>query len=132
MGLPWEYHERCRMSLETHFLQRFFTHACSVAREVAASGRSHSFAGVVRKLRFPLFFPEILEVNLIAAEFLGAVANGGDAGVCLACINLLTAILTWDFKRGGGGMGGGGFGFIPVSFRAPCCLALTAWSPTCC
>jgi len=82
MGLPWAYHERCRMSLEADFLQRFFAHACGVARQIAASG---------------------------------AAASGSDQGACRACIQLLSNILGWDFQRGGGGIGGGGFGYVPES-----------------
>mmetsp|Transcript_11077 Transcript_11077/g.31337 ORF Transcript_11077/g.31337 Transcript_11077/m.31337 type:complete len:1135 (-) Transcript_11077:60-3464(-) len=82
MGLPWVYHERCRMSLETDFLQRFFAHTCNIAREAVASG---------------------------------AAVSGADGGTTQACITLLSNILSWDFQRGGGGIGGGGFGFIPES-----------------
>eukprot|EP00873_Tetraselmis_striata_P034405 jgi/Tetstr1/454669/TSEL_041559.t1 len=38
MGLPWGYHERCRISLEKDFLQRFFVHACNIGREAISSG----------------------------------------------------------------------------------------------
>jgi hypothetical protein len=40
MGLPWGYHEKCRMSLEKDFLQRFFVHACNIGRQAMASGAS--------------------------------------------------------------------------------------------
>ena len=38
MNLPWDFHERCRASLETDFLRQFFSHGAGVARSVAESG----------------------------------------------------------------------------------------------
>ena len=38
MNLPWDFHERCRASLETDFLRHFFAHGAGVARSVAESG----------------------------------------------------------------------------------------------
>ena len=42
MNLPWDFHERCRASLETDFLKHFFTHGASVARHAAESGTALS------------------------------------------------------------------------------------------
>ena len=38
MQLPWDFHERCRVSLQNDFLLSFFEHAVSVARAAAAGG----------------------------------------------------------------------------------------------
>ena len=38
MQLPWEFHERCRASLETEFLAGLFAHGSQIARSVAESG----------------------------------------------------------------------------------------------
>lgn len=35
MGMSWEYHDRCRQSLEADFLQGFFVHAVAVGQEAA-------------------------------------------------------------------------------------------------
>ncbi|EIE26728.1 hypothetical protein COCSUDRAFT_46205 [Coccomyxa subellipsoidea C-169] len=65
LGLPWDYHERCRSSLESDYLQSFFVHASGIARGSAA-----------------------------------AAVEGRDEGLCQACMSLLTAILSWDFRQG--------------------------------
>ncbi|BDA40620.1 probable Exportin-4 [Coccomyxa sp. Obi] len=65
LGLPWDYHERCRASLEADYLQSFFIHATSIARGSAP-----------------------------------AAVEGRDEGVCQACVSLLCAILSWDFRQG--------------------------------
>ena len=38
LGLPWDFHERCRAGLEADYLQPMYLHARSVARESAAAG----------------------------------------------------------------------------------------------
>lgn len=38
MQLPWEFHERCRASLENEFLAGLFAHGSQIARSVAESG----------------------------------------------------------------------------------------------
>jgi hypothetical protein len=63
LGLPWDYHERCRASLEEDYLQSFFSHASNIARGSAA-----------------------------------AAVDSRDEGLCQACMALLTAILSWDFR----------------------------------
>ena len=35
MQLPWDFHERCRVSLQNDFLQQFFQHAVGTARAAA-------------------------------------------------------------------------------------------------
>lgn len=144
MGLPWVYHERCRMSLEADYLQRFFAHTCNVAREAVASGASPPLVPLsirVPSLPMLIFFcfssrhppallfvppsPRGLQSLLRRSPRLrplppkGAAVAGADGGTCTACIHVLSAILSWDFQRGGGGIGGGGFGFVPVRSAAP-------------
>lgn len=46
MGLPWDFHARCRDSLETSFLQNFFLHASAVAQESAPSVAAGGESGV--------------------------------------------------------------------------------------
>lgn len=38
LGLSWEYHDRCRMELETGFLRAFFLRAAGLAAEAVGSG----------------------------------------------------------------------------------------------
>lgn len=63
LGLPWDYHEKCRASLEADYLQPIYLHARSVARDSAV-----------------------------------AALAGRDGGACQACLALMTAILSWDFR----------------------------------
>ena len=63
LGLPWDYHERCRASLEAEYLQPIYLHARSVARECAAAALTQQ-----------------------------------DGGTCQACLALMAAILSWDFR----------------------------------
>ncbi len=63
LGLPWDYHEKCRASLEADYLQPIYLHARSVARESAP-------AALVQQ----------------------------DGGTCQACLALMSAILSWDFR----------------------------------
>ena len=63
LGLPWDYHERCRASLEADYLQPIYLHARSVARESAAAALAQQ-----------------------------------DRGSCQACLALMSAILSWDFR----------------------------------
>lgn len=63
LGLPWDYHERCRASLEADYLQPIYLHARSVARESAAAALAQQ-----------------------------------DGGTCQACLALMSAILSWDFR----------------------------------
>ena len=63
LGQSWQFHEECRASLEKEYLQTFFVHAVTVAREAAPAAAAH-----------------------------------GDSSVCLACVQLLTSILQWEFR----------------------------------
>ena len=63
LGLPWDFHERCRAVLEADYLQPMYLHARSVAREYAVAG-----------------------------------LDGQDGGTCQACLALMCAILSWDFR----------------------------------
>ena len=69
LGLPWDYHERCRASLEADYLQPIYLHARSVARECAAAALAQQ-----------------------------------DGGTCQACLALMSAILSWDFRCAAPGM----------------------------
>ena len=40
MNLPWDFHERCRASLEADFLLHFFAHGAGIARRCHESGAS--------------------------------------------------------------------------------------------
>ena len=63
LGLPWDYHERCRASLEADYLQPIYLHARSVACECSAAALAQQ-----------------------------------DGGTCQACLTLMSAILSWDFR----------------------------------
>lgn len=63
LGLPWDFHERCRAGLEADYLQPMYLHARSVARESATTGLA-----------------------------------GQDGGTCQACLALMCATLSWDFR----------------------------------
>lgn len=45
LGLPWDYHEKCRASLEADYLQPIYLHARSVARSSAATALAGQDAG---------------------------------------------------------------------------------------
>jgi len=44
MNLPWDFHERCRASLESEFMRDFFNHGAGIARNAAESGGALSGA----------------------------------------------------------------------------------------
>ncbi|DBA71387.1 TPA: hypothetical protein ACH3X2_011192 [Trebouxia sp. C0005] len=67
LGLAWEQHDRCRKSLQQHYLHTFYQHAATIAGETAQ-----------------------------------AATQGQDQGVCSACLSLMAAVLTWDFRPGNG------------------------------
>lgn len=46
MGLAWDFHEKCRSSLEQDFLRLFFSHAVTVARQAAPEAAAGQDGGV--------------------------------------------------------------------------------------
>ena len=77
MHLPWDFHERCRVSLQNDFLLSFFRHAVSVARGAAETGGAlaGSDGGVcVAALRL---FADALAWDF---AFSGSSASGGGFG----------------------------------------------------
>lgn len=78
MQLPWDFHERCRVSLQNDFLQQFFSHAVGTARAAAETGGAleGSDGGVcVAALRL---------MNAALAwdfQFTGSNPNGGGFGL---------------------------------------------------
>jgi hypothetical protein len=87
MNLPWDFHERCRASLETEFLRDFFSHGAGIARNAAESGGALSGAddGVC-----------VAALRLMAVVLAWDFARGGGSG---------------------GAAGGGSFGYVPESAR---------------
>ena len=88
MNLPWDFHERCRASLEKDFLQHFFAHGAGIARAAAEGGGALGGTddGVC-----------VAALRLMSTALAWDFARGGN--------DQLTA-------------GGGGFGYVPDSHRS--------------
>ena len=89
LGLPWDYHERCRASLEADYLQPIYLHARSVACECSAAALAQQ-----------------------------------DGGTCQACLTLMSAILSWDFRCAAPRQGTYIRGpLLPIGAHVLCCAA---------
>lgn len=71
LGLSWEFHETCRNQLEDQFLRQIFEHALRSAQQAAAE---------------------------VAAAGPAGAASAPAAAACTASMQLMAAVLAWDFK----------------------------------
>jgi hypothetical protein len=70
MGLPWSYHEECKLQLQEEFLPDFLKHALMVASQSAAAALRRNEPGT----------------------------GSDDGGTCIASLNLLSALLAWSYS----------------------------------
>jgi hypothetical protein len=81
MQLPWDFHERCRVSLQNDFLQQFFQHAVGTARAAAETGRA------LEGLDGGVCVAALRLINAALAwdfQFTGSNPNGGGFGLSAA------------------------------------------------
>ena len=108
MQLPWDFHERCRVSLQNDFLQQFFQHAVGTARAAAETGRA------LEGLDGGVCVAALRLINAALAwdfQFTGSNPNGGGFG-------LSAAIPRGDVLRASDGVGADAVKIAPgVSWR---------------
>jgi hypothetical protein len=108
MQLPWDFHERCRVSLQNDFLQQFFQHAVGTARAAAETGRA------LEGLDGGVCVAALRLINAALAwdfQFTGSNPNGGGFG-------LSAAIPRGDVHRASDGVGADAVKIAPgVSWR---------------
>jgi hypothetical protein len=72
LGMPFEFHEKCRIHFQQLYLQRLFVHAVSMARETVAAGTAqHGTDGDVCEAALQLM------TSCLAWEFDGCSGSGG-------------------------------------------------------